>query len=123
MASASSRSDGRRRGSIRERGGSLQVRVYAGPDPVTGRDRYLTRSVKGTDRAARKLAEKALTRLQAEVDKQRVPETAAPLAHAGRVADRRDRGDDPSDLHVTGVTGSVEPVTTHHVSGSELVGT
>lgn len=58
------------------------MRVYAGPDPVTGRDRYLTQSVKGTDRAARKLAEKALTRLQAEVDKQRVPETAARLAHA-----------------------------------------
>ncbi len=58
------------------------MRVYAGPDPVTGRDRYLTGSVKGTDRAARKLAEKALTRLQAEVDKQRVPETTAPLAHA-----------------------------------------
>jgi hypothetical protein len=57
-------------------------RVYAGLDPVTGRDRYLTESVRGTDRAARKRAERALTRLQAEVDKQRVPETAVPLSRA-----------------------------------------
>ncbi len=44
---------------MRPRGGSLQVRVYAGQDPVTGRDRYLTESVKGTDAAALKRAEKA----------------------------------------------------------------
>jgi hypothetical protein len=33
---------GRRRGSIRQRGGSLQVRVFAGQDPVTQRERYLS---------------------------------------------------------------------------------
>jgi integrase len=36
----------------------------------------------GTDRAAWKRADRALTRLQAEVDKQRVPETAVPLSRA-----------------------------------------
>jgi integrase len=82
MTSANSRSGARRRGSIRERGDSLQVRVYAGQDPVTGRDRYLSKTIKGTDRAARKRAEKALTQLQAEVDKQRAPETSVPLSHA-----------------------------------------
>ena len=82
MTSTNDRGGGRQRGSIRQRGGSFQVRVYAGPDPVTGRDRYLTESVRGADRAARKRAEKALTRLQAEVDKQRVPETAVPLSRA-----------------------------------------
>jgi integrase len=82
MTSANGRSGARRRGSIRERGGSLQVRVYAGQDPVTGRDRCLSRTIKGTDRAARKRAEKAMTQLQADVDKQRVPETSVPLAHA-----------------------------------------
>ena len=61
----------RRRGSVRVRGGSLQVRVFAGADPVTGTDRYLSESVKGTDRAARREAEKVMARLQAEVDGQR----------------------------------------------------
>ena len=61
----------RRRGSVRPRGGSRQVRVYAGTDPVTGRDRYLTESVKGTDRGAQRRAEKVMTRLLAEVDRQR----------------------------------------------------
>ena len=61
---------------MRPRGGSLQVRVYAGQDPVTGRDRYLTETIKGTDAAAVRRAEKAVTRLQADVDKQRAPETA-----------------------------------------------
>jgi hypothetical protein len=58
----------RRRGSVRVRGGSLQVRVFAGVDPVSGRDRYLSESVKGTDRAARRQADKVMARLQAEVD-------------------------------------------------------
>lgn len=74
------RSD-RRRGSIRVRGGSLQVRAYAGIDPVTGRDRYLSESVKGTDRAARRAAEKTLARLQAQVDGQRSTESAVTLGY------------------------------------------
>jgi integrase len=56
------------------------VRVYAGQDPVTGRDRYLTETVKGTDAAALKRAEKVMTRLPADVDRQRAPQTAIPLA-------------------------------------------
>ncbi|ANY05308.1 hypothetical protein [Pseudonocardia sp. HH130630-07] len=73
-------STGRRRGSIRQRGDSLQVRVFAGQDPVTGKDRYLTETVRGTDKPARKRAEKAMTRLQAEVDRQRSPESALSLS-------------------------------------------
>jgi integrase len=75
-------STGRPRGSIRERGATLQVRVFAGYDAVTGKQRYLTESIAGTDRAARRRAEKALTRLQAQVDKQRAPETSVSLARA-----------------------------------------
>lgn len=82
MTSADDRNDTCRRGSVRTRGVSLQVRVYAGQDPVTGRDRYLAESVKGTDRAAQRRAEKVMTRLQSDVDKQRVPETSASLSHA-----------------------------------------
>lgn len=79
------RSDGaagdRRRGSVRVRGGSLQVRVFAGVDPVTGRDRYLSETVRGTDRAARREAEKAMARLQAEVDSQRSARTSVSLGY------------------------------------------
>jgi hypothetical protein len=64
VTTAGDRSEPRRRGSIRTRGGSLQVRVYAGQDPVTRRDRCLSETIKGTDRAARRKAEKTLTRLQ-----------------------------------------------------------
>ena len=82
MTSADGKGEARRRGSIRARGDSLQVRVYAGQDPVTGRDRYLSETVKGTDRAARRKAEKALTRLQADADRHRTPDTSVPLRHA-----------------------------------------
>ncbi|MEU5690561.1 site-specific integrase [Actinosynnema sp. NPDC020468] len=76
-------SDGRRkRGSVRTRGNSLQVRVFAGKDPVTGRDVYLTESVKGTDRAAYKVADKTMTRLLAQVDQQRSTSTTVTFSHA-----------------------------------------
>jgi hypothetical protein len=73
---------GRRRGSIRQRGGSLQVRVFARQDPVTQRERYLSETVKGTDRKAHRKAAKVLTRLQAAADRNRVPDTSVPLRRA-----------------------------------------
>lgn len=80
------RSDGsedrRTRGSIRVRGNSLQVRVFSGKDPVTGKDVYLTESVKGTDKAAYKAADKVQTRLLAEVDSQRATSSNATFAYA-----------------------------------------
>jgi hypothetical protein len=36
---------------IRKRGGSLQVQVFAGRDPLTGRKRWLSRQVPGQTRA------------------------------------------------------------------------
>jgi integrase len=41
--------------------------VFAGPDPVTGKERYLAETIKGTDRAAYRLAARALTKLRALV--------------------------------------------------------
>ena len=78
------------RDTIRTPGGSLQVRVYAGQDPITRRDRYLSATIKGTDRVARRKAEKALTRLQDDADRNHAPDTLrAPLSGAGGVlADR-----------------------------------
>jgi integrase len=37
---------------IRKRGGSLQVQVFAGRDPLTGRKRWLNRQVRGQTKAA-----------------------------------------------------------------------
>jgi hypothetical protein len=44
--------EGRRRGRIEERGGSLRVVVYAGADPVTGKRVYYRENIKGFDAAA-----------------------------------------------------------------------
>ncbi len=72
----------RRRRSVRTRGNSLQVRVFSGADPVTGRDLYLTSTVRGTDRTAQREAQKELTRLLRQVDEQRTPNSTVSLGHA-----------------------------------------
>jgi integrase len=67
----------RPRGHIRQRrNGKLQVLVYAGRDPVTGRQRYLAETV-----ATRDEAERTLTRLLHQVDEQRNPNTRATVGH------------------------------------------
>jgi integrase len=67
----------RQRGSIRNRGGRFQVRVYAGQDPVTGRPHYLTEST-----GDQKQADRILRRLLTEVDEQRNARTRATLGTA-----------------------------------------
>jgi len=67
----------RGRGHIRRRGGSFQVLVYAGVDPLNGKDHYLTESTR--DEAE---AQKILTRLLAQVDEQRNPRTKATFGAA-----------------------------------------
>src|SRR3981081_1444875 len=71
----------RRRGNVSQRGNSLQVRVFAGVDPVTGKDVYLTASVQGTDKAAQRKADKALTRLMSQVDQQRAASSSVPFGY------------------------------------------
>ncbi len=66
----------RPRGHIRERRGKLQVLVYAGLDPVTGRQRYLAETVSTRDEA-----ERTLTRLLHQVDEQRNPNTRATVGY------------------------------------------
>ncbi|MFD0203824.1 MULTISPECIES: tyrosine-type recombinase/integrase [Saccharothrix] len=82
MATQDTSAERRRRGSVRQRGNSLQVRVFAGVDPVTGKDVYLSESVKGTTKAAHKQADKVMTRLLAEVDQQRSTSTTVTFSHA-----------------------------------------
>jgi len=67
----------RQRGHIeRLRSGALRVKVFAGHDPVSKRKIYLTETVSPGPRAARE-AEKARTRLLAQVDEKRYPRTRA----------------------------------------------
>jgi integrase len=59
--------------------GSLRVKVYAGLDPVSGRRHFLTEVVPAGPQAQR-LAERARTRLLAQVDERRNPRTSATVA-------------------------------------------
>lgn len=70
------RGAGRERGQVRTRGNSHQVRVYAGVDPVTGKDLYLAESTTDPKRI-----QEIRTRLLAEVDRQRSAATKATLAY------------------------------------------
>jgi integrase len=72
----------RRTGSIRQRGDSLQVRLFAGRDPVTSRDRYLTATIRGTDKSAYRKADNKLAEFRAHVLKQRNAESLVPFGHA-----------------------------------------
>lgn len=67
----------RTQGSIRARGNRFQVRVFAGVDPVTGRDHYLTESTRDE-----KEAKRVLRRLLTEVDEHRNSQTSATLGQA-----------------------------------------
>jgi integrase len=67
----------RQRGHIRRRGGSYQVLVFAGIDPVTGTRNYLSESTRDE-----KQAQKILRRLTSEVEEQRVARTKATLGTA-----------------------------------------
>ena len=76
MASAEAARD-RRRGEIEKLpSGSLRVRVYADIAPVSGKRHHLTEITPPGPRAARE-AEKARTRLLAQVDERRNPRTRA----------------------------------------------
>jgi len=54
--------------SIRPRGNSLQVRVSAGLDPTTGKQRWLSETVKGTGKSSTERAVRVRKRLRAEAE-------------------------------------------------------
>src|ERR671917_1766107 len=68
---------GRERGHIRRRGNSFQVLMYAGVDPLTGRELRLTEST--SDEAE---AKRILNRFRAQVDAQQNARTKATLGAA-----------------------------------------
>jgi integrase len=79
-AARARRGSARIQGNIEARGDSLRVRVYAGPDPVTGRPVYLRETVYGTDDVARRTARRTLNRLVAAAEKARRPSSAVSLS-------------------------------------------
>ena len=79
-AARARRGSERIQGNIEARGDSLRVRVYAGPDPATGRPVYLRETVYGTDDAARRTARRTLNRLVAAAEKARRPSSAVSLS-------------------------------------------
>ncbi|MEU6131905.1 N-terminal phage integrase SAM-like domain-containing protein [Saccharopolyspora sp. NPDC047091] len=56
--------------------------VYAGVDPVTGKRVHLRETIKGTTDAARKRAEKALTKLLNQVNEQNSAPSTVALSYA-----------------------------------------
>jgi integrase len=75
--------DPRTQGSIRKRGNSYQVRVYAGVDPVTGKANYLTGTGRGaTPREAENDAKAILRKFLTAVDEQRSARTKATFGTA-----------------------------------------
>ena len=47
------------KGSMRQRGSAWELRVYLGADPVSGKPRYVTKTVRGGKVAAAKATRKA----------------------------------------------------------------
>jgi len=66
----------RSRAHVRKRGNSFQVSVYAGTDPLTLKEIYLSESTRDE-----RQVEKIRTRLLAQVDQQRQAATKATLAY------------------------------------------
>ena len=56
-------------GTLRRRGDAWQLRVYLGTDPVTGKQRYATKSVHGGQREA----ERALAEFVVDAHRGRLP--------------------------------------------------
>lgn len=70
----------RPRGSVDQlASGALRVRVFAGRDPVTGRDHYLSRTIPAGKAAARE-AERVRVELLSQVDEGRSPRTTATVS-------------------------------------------
>ncbi|MDG4756407.1 tyrosine-type recombinase/integrase [Micromonospora sp. WMMD710] len=86
--------------------GSLRVKVYAGVDPISGKRHYLTEVIPA-GRTAAKDAEKARTRLLAQVDERRNPRTRATLDQL------LDRWLEVADIEATTRMGYVSKLNKH----------
>jgi integrase len=71
---------------IRRRGSGLQVQVYAGRDPFTGRKRWVSRQVAGQTKAAYRQAKKVEAELLEQVD--RGEQRGSPTRTVGELVER-----------------------------------
>ena len=55
------------KGFMRQRGDSWELRVYLGTDPVTGKQRYASRTVRGGKRAAQRMLAELVTEAEREL--------------------------------------------------------
>ena len=102
--------DDRPQGSIQTRNGSLRVRVFAGIDPVTGRQVYLTETVRGTDKAALREAKRVRNRLVAQAERQRQPSSGASLAYViGQWLAVAELEDSTRDTYVGYIERTIKP--------------
>ncbi|WP_338605159.1 tyrosine-type recombinase/integrase [Saccharopolyspora sp. SCSIO 74807] len=81
-AMSAARPNSRPKGNIEERGGALRVRLYAGTDPVTGRQSYLRATIPGTNKAAWDKADAKLAEFRTQVAKQRSAQSSVKLSYA-----------------------------------------
>jgi integrase len=78
---AGQRPNTRQRGNIAERSGALRVRLYAGLDPMTGKQSCLRATIDGTDGKAWRRAEDKLAEFRTEVLKRRTASSSVALSY------------------------------------------
>jgi hypothetical protein len=88
------------KGSMRQRGSAWELRVYLGADPVTGKQRYATKTV----RAGKREAQRLLNEMTVEAERGLATRTTATWGAARPLARARPRGllaqDDPGGRRV-----------------------
>jgi integrase len=69
------------KGSMRQRGSAWELRVYLGADPVTGKQRYATKTV----RAGKREAQRLLNEMKVEAERGLATRTTATVGEPSRV--------------------------------------
>ena len=72
-------------GHIRERSGNLEIRVFAGCDPLTGKRQYMTKTVRGGKREAQKVP----AAMVFEIGSGKRPKTASTVGSSSTPGSRR----------------------------------
>ncbi len=119
MATSSSRSTRRQRGSVEKLpSGALRVAVYAGIDSVSGRRHYL-REVVPPGPAAEAEAQRVMRRLAAQVDERRNPRTSATVDQLlDRYLDTLDVGRTTQRMYTRYLEKHVRPFVGHLKAGA-----
>lgn len=109
----------RTKGNIEQRRDSLSVRLYAGLDPVTGRQVYLRTTIPGTNDAAWKQAENELIKFRAQVLSQRSASSTVPLGHAINEWMRHSEAEDSTRAGYVNYIEALHPAQTRQRAGEQ----